>query len=397
MKANSNEWAKSARLVLAVWVLLSALLPFDLPARSMKPVSVINVTDLYHPPQDPGDNLDLIAAYALPEIELKAVILDVSEAFRRPVARHPGLGEDRDGPREGGFIPVIQLNSIFGRNVPCAVGPYRMMKSPQDKMLDTPAFQQAGIRLLLKTLSENPEPVTIVSFGSARPIAAAFNRDPALFRRKVSRIHLSAGASEPGYLEWNVLLDTNAMVCLLRSTLPIALYPCATKEGPFAYGPNNSYWQLPDLRFVERMAPPLRRYLAYAIGRSTRVDFLGALEEDPPAAVMRETLERRHNVWETAIWLNVSGRSLVRRSDGSARILRRQDLQPTDAVLPNAILPCRVEVREDGQFTIQRTPKPTNRWVYERGDPRENERALREALPAWYETINPIPPKETRE
>ena len=31
-----------------------------------KRVPVIDITDLYHPPQDPGDNLDLIAAYGCP-------------------------------------------------------------------------------------------------------------------------------------------------------------------------------------------------------------------------------------------------------------------------------------------------------------------------------------------
>ena len=102
-----------------------------------------------------------------------------------------------------------------------------MMKSPQDKMLDIPAFQQQGVELILKVLRESKEPVSILSFGSARPIAVAYNRDPKLFHAKVKRIHLSAGASSPDYLEWNVGLDPNAIVCLLRSDLPVAIYPCA--------------------------------------------------------------------------------------------------------------------------------------------------------------------------
>jgi hypothetical protein len=105
-------------------------------------VALIDTTDLYHPPQDPGDNFDLIAAYAIPEVDLKAVILDVTEKYRRPP----------EGPRDPGFIPVLQLNSIFGRNVPCGTTPYLPMKSPDDQMLDAPSFQQAGIELLLETL-----------------------------------------------------------------------------------------------------------------------------------------------------------------------------------------------------------------------------------------------------
>ena len=82
---------------------------------------LIDITDLYHPHQDPGDNFDLIAAYALPEIDLRAVIFDTSGPFRQPVADVPDFGyKDEGGPREPGFIPVEQLNFLFGRAVPCA-------------------------------------------------------------------------------------------------------------------------------------------------------------------------------------------------------------------------------------------------------------------------------------
>ena len=110
-------------------------------------VPLIDTTDLYHPPQDPGDNFDLIAAYALPEVDLRAVILDTTEKYRRPP----------EGPRDPGFIPVLQLNSIFGRNVPCGTTPYQPMQSPEDQMLDAPAFQQAGIELLIETLRRSSE------------------------------------------------------------------------------------------------------------------------------------------------------------------------------------------------------------------------------------------------
>jgi hypothetical protein len=83
------------------------------------PVPLIDVTDLYHPYQDVGDNFDILAAYALAEVDLRAIVLDCSEPFRQPVAKNPGRGlfEDSNGPREPGFIPVLQLNYIFGRNV----------------------------------------------------------------------------------------------------------------------------------------------------------------------------------------------------------------------------------------------------------------------------------------
>ncbi len=49
-------------------------------------IPVIDVTDLYHPYQDVGDNFDLVAAYALPEIDLRAVILDAHDSFRKAVS-----------------------------------------------------------------------------------------------------------------------------------------------------------------------------------------------------------------------------------------------------------------------------------------------------------------------
>ena len=98
-----------------------------LAATAGKKVPLIDVTDLYHPPQDPGDNLDLIAAYALPEVDLRAVVLDCTAAFRKPVADFAGLPPDPSGPRDPGFIPVTQLNYIFNRAVPCAAGPFETM------------------------------------------------------------------------------------------------------------------------------------------------------------------------------------------------------------------------------------------------------------------------------
>jgi hypothetical protein len=270
------------------------------------------------------------------------------------------------------------------------------MKSPGDKMLDAPPFQQQGIELILKTLRESARPVHIVSFGSARAIAAAYNRDPELFQKKLARLHLCAGGSSPpapNYIEWNVALDSLSIVCLLRTTLPIALYPDAANNAKsrgygvfspaFSYDEHNTYWKLPDLRFLSRMDAPLRRYLEYALNRSSRVDFLRATEVDGPP-LDEKLLAKEHYVWETAVWICVSGRKLVKRADGTCRILRADQVIPSDKVLPNELRPCTVTVRDDGIYEFRETTQPTNFSVYYRGDPQENEAALRQALPALY-------------
>jgi len=357
-------------------------------ADTVRRKPVIDVTDLYHPHQDCGDNMDIIAAYALPEVDLKAVILDCTDAFRKPVCDHPDPQlRDKNGPREPGFIPVLQLNYIFGREVPVAVGPFGSMKSPQDAMRDAPAFQQQGVNLILRTLRESGEKVDILIFGSARPVAVAYNRAPELMKDKVGLIHLCAGASSPEFQEWNIALDPHAVVCLLKSQLPIAIYSCATKDGPFAYGPHNCFWKLPDLRFVEKMNPRLRAYLAYAFGRSSRLDFLRAVEENPSAEQLERIYRKSHNVWETCVWLNVANRRLVRRADGSCRIVPVSEVKPSDKELPNNLRPCRITVNERGLFDFKITTEASNFFIYDRGDARENEAALREALPALYQSF----------
>jgi hypothetical protein len=383
----------------------AALLGADAPKPILARIPLIDVTDLYHPHQDVGDNFDILAAYALPEMDLRAVILDCTEPFRQPVVKDPGPGlfPDADGPREPGFIPVLQLNYIFGRNIPCATCPFTRMKSAGDKMRDAPPFQQQGIELILKTLRESAKPVHIVSFGSARAIAAAYNREPALFKNKLARLHLSAGGSSPpapNYIEWNVALDPLAIVCLLRSDLPIAIYPDAANNAggqgygvsspAFSYDAHNTYYNLPDLLFITRMDPPLRRYLEYAIGRSSRVDFLRATEVDGPP-LNRKVLAKQHHVWETAVWMCLSGRRLVRRADGSHRIVRPEDVLPADTVLPNELRACEVKVQNNGIYEIRETRAASNFSVYYRGNSRENEKALREALPALYLSFRSLP------
>jgi hypothetical protein len=364
-------------------------------------VPVIDVTDLYHPHQDEGDNFDILAAFAYPEIDLRAVILDCTEPFRHPLAHDPGEGlwPDARGPRDPGFIPVWQLNYIFNRNVPCAVGPFTLMNSPSDPMDDVPGFQQQGIELILRTLEESCEPVHIMTFGSVRAVAAAYNRAPRLFKEKVALISMSAGASGSDFLEWNVALDPLAILCLLRSDLPIAIFPnaAACNQDPaqeslgnaFSYDAHNTFWKLLNLHFFKDMEPRLRRYLDFAFGRVNRVDFLHAMDEDFPDGFNAGRYDNEYKIWETALWIIRTGRRLVRRADGAHRIIPPAELLPSDVELTNELRPCHVEVRDNGIYSFKETSGTTNRWIYYRGDPRENELALREALPALYLSFRP--------
>lgn len=351
------------------------------------PTPVITVTDLYQPPEDPGDNFDLVMPYGLDRVDLRAIILDVSIEKRESVREGvPGF----PGPREPGVIPVTQLNAIFGTRVPYGIAPFARMRSLDDPMTDVPAFQQTGIELLVETLGAAPEPVHIMSFGSARPIAVAFNRDPDLLREKVARIHLSAGSTTLDYLEWNVYLDPIAMRRVVGSGLPLALYPCATAIDCYTYDEHNTLWWFDDLAWIEKMHPALRRYLTYGLGGSARIDFLRALDEEAPDDLKRTVYGRRHAVWETAAWMNVSGSSLVRHADGTAEIVANDAVVAGDRVIRNDQVPCRVAPHESGLYTFELTGSDAaNATIFERDDPADYERALQEALPALYQSFAP--------
>jgi len=354
----------------------------------MKKVRVIDVTDLYHFHQDRGDNIDLIAPYAMEEIDLRAVILDVTDHFRQKESWDAtGKFFDPGGPRDTGIIPVNQLNYIFDQTVPYAPAPFLPMKHPGDGLHDAPKYQQQGISLLLQALRESEAQTDILIFGSLRAVAAAYNREPALLREKVRRIHISAGAASPDFLEWNINLDPQAAVCLLRSGLPIDLYPCAGETSSFDLSPHNSYWRLETMSFIKGMPPKLKSYLQYALTKAQRTDFLRAMEEEACDETLAPFYDNGHGVWETAVWLAVSGRRLVQRASGAYRIIRPGELAPGDRVLRAEMLPCVLDVRDNGGFSFTLTNKSSTCRIFYREAPAAYQAALNEAFPVWYQSF----------
>ena len=380
--------------------------PFRAPAKQL----VINTTDLYFPSQDGGDNFDLVMPYGLDEVEQLLIVLDGNHHLRDPEAQKSArLCRDPRGiARDPGYIAVAQLDHIFARRTPWCIGPWTRMKSEDDRLDWIPQAEQTGIQIFIETLRTAPRPVHVTVFGSARTLAAALNREPALLKAKIAMVHFCGGTAGNGvrFLEWNIGLDQLAARRLLGSELPITLYPCATAEGPFGMGRHNGYWQLPNLEFVRDLDPRLRSYLVYQLGPSSRLDTLRAVEEDPDPALLSAVAGRPHNVWETCVWLAISGRKLVRRADGTHRILKPAEIRPGDQVLPGGTIPCRLRLNDGhgtcrmwfdepydipdlGLFDWEMIDSVANRWMYDRGDVVENQTALREALPALYRSFSP--------
>lgn len=368
--------------------------------KEMSKTPVIVITDLYHPYQDPGDNLDLINGFALPDVDLLGVIIDGSDYFRKDTADHPTLWRDPRGPRECGIVPVCQMNYIFKQNVPYGIGPLSMTKSEDDKMSDLTAFEN-GVDLFIQLLAQAKQPVEVLSFGSARVVAVALNREPELLRKKIRRVHISGGTATKNHQmgsdtganmipggEWNVALDVFAFTRLLRSNLPIALYPCAGKDGGFVKDVNNTYWKMWRMDFLKDMSPKLQSYIGYAFTMSRAYDFLRQMDYRAPYSTGEIAPNEYFHIWETAIWLEATSRKVVKSTDGSYSIKRKCEVNADDKVLVSQLRPCNLTVRDDGRFEFEYTPK-SNVTIYYRSDVDENENALNEAVPKLFISYRP--------
>ena len=151
-------------------------------------------------------------------------------------------------------------------------------------------------------------------------------------KQKIHKIHLSAGTASKNHKlgsdaganaipggEWNVALDVFAFNRILKSDLPVAIYPCAGKDGGFVKDCNNTYWKLPDMDFIRKMNPQLQRYLDFAFTQKLQYDFLRAMNADYPVDIDLNRYPCPFHVWESAIWLKATqGRSFVLPPENTA-------------------------------------------------------------------------------
>jgi hypothetical protein len=274
-------------------------------------IPLVHMTDLYHPPQDPDDHVDLATVASLDEYDLKGVVLDVTRKF---LFASP---EGFDIRRDPGFVPVVQLGWLLGRAIPVAAGPTLPLSRPDDDAADRPPGEQAGVKLFLDILEECRDDVVVSVVGSARALTAAYNRYPALVRSKVRAVLLNAGSMAGPKREWNVGLDPDAYIGLWRSGLPIHWYPCATETG--AFNPDHergTFWKTTHERLFRDLAPSLRAWFTYAFSPGGGNNIIGALADAGPPAAWQRILADKRNMWATASLVMGAGRVLARTAGG---------------------------------------------------------------------------------
>jgi pyrimidine-specific ribonucleoside hydrolase len=343
------------------------------------PIPLIHITDLYHPPQDPDDHIDLATVLALTEFDLKAVILDITRRF---IDGSPG----KDMPRDPGFVPVAQLGYISGRSIPVAAGPPDPLIDYNDDVHDRHMQEQAGIELLLEVLQSSADPVFISVVGSARVVAAAYNRAPDLLIEKTRAVLLNAGATSI-HKDWNVQLDPAAYVTLWRSGLPIDWYPCASDKGGFdTLHPHNTCWHTDHRRLFKDLPDLLAGWFCHACTGSMRGDIIRALREQGYGAVWEHVLSAKRNMWSTASLVLSAGRRLERTHSGWRFSASSGESQ--SRIIPMEVIPIDATVTDTGEVDWQYIKKASKYRLFKREPGGEFDAAMTEALNALLCTID---------
>ena len=298
-----------ARLFMAGWSS-----PDIAKEHGQTPIAVIYCTDLFDPPGDPDDHFDLAALYSMPEIDIRAIVLDQG-----------AIQETQPGR-----IPVEQMNHLTGRGVPCATGLSRKLRSPVDQGLDEPERFQAGQLLIQRMLEEATTPVTIVSVGSLRDVAAAFNRHPALFQKKVSRLFAFIGDGHGTYQESNVGMDPQAYACVMNSGLDVYWVPCFD-GGLWSNEGDASFWQTTQGELLRDASVPVLGFFAYALLRDERMDPLESLNRPLDPHQRDRLFGAVRNVWGAAVFASIANRTLV-QSGSEWRAARPGDARGDERV-----------------------------------------------------------------
>jgi len=332
-------------------------------------VPIIHTSDLFHPPYDPDDQVDLGCLYALHELDVLAVIIDYHRDNSDLHMYEPAFGM------------ITQLNWMTGKAVPAAVGPNTKLRTPEDEGEHFSLRNQAGIKLLIDKLRSADEPVFISIVGSSRTVAAAFNREPDLFRKKVRAILLVAGYDirEKGdKLDTNSNFDPNAFVAIMRSGLPIRWFP------PGAWGkmlgganiydleavakvraPHAAKFMVPHTTLFDQLPKMVHAWLMYGFTGNQRGDIIRTLHEEWYAGmwwgVVKGGLRPLSSIPAVVM---AAERKLVRTDEGWRFV--PQDRVPDGAeCLKLDFIPVEVQVDDDAH-TSWKIVKESNILLFDR-------------------------------
>jgi hypothetical protein len=333
-------------------------------AESGRSVPVIYCTDLFHPHDDPDDHFDLATLYAMPELDIKGIVLDQGKKqLERP-----------------GRIPVSQMNRINGRAVPAVIGLADPLKSPDDKGLDQPPQFQQAAEFIVQALRSSPRPVCIATLGSVRDVVAAFNREPGLFRTNAAMVLAFIGeASDAKLQEYNVGLDPQAFVGLMRSGLPVYWVPCFD-GGLWQNRGHASFWRASHRALLGQSAFEVMQYFIYALEKE-RSEPLAFLSRPVELERQARLLAGTRNLWCAAVLGVMSGREVVLDGGKWSSVLPGSGPQASGAG-PKSLFgfsEMEVSVSDTGVVSYGKGPGSHKVRRFEVRDPAQYERGMTEA------------------
>jgi inosine-uridine nucleoside N-ribohydrolase len=210
------------RLVLGLLTLfLTAPTSRAADAPTVKSIPVILDTDI-------GDDIDDTWALALllqsPELDLKLVVGDYGKAQYR--ARLLAKFLERAGH---GAVPVgvgLDVAPLGDGRQTAWIEDYDLKSYPGKVHAD-------GVRALIDTIMESPQPVTLICIGPVPNIAAALKREPriaqhARFVGMDGSVRLGYGGVKQPCAEWNVKADPKALQAVFAAPWAITITPLDT-------------------------------------------------------------------------------------------------------------------------------------------------------------------------
>jgi hypothetical protein len=323
-------------------LLLLALPLSAAPETAPAKVPILYSTDLFHPHDDPDDHYDLASLFALDEFDIRGIVLDLGAKQKQKIGRPP----------------VEQMMKITGRRVTYAIGLGEPLRSRDDKALEQARDFQAGVNLLLAALRESKEKVTIFSTGSCRDLAAAINREPALFREKVRAVYFNVGnGPNEKQDEWNVMLDAKAYLRVFESGVPLYWCPCFGKNG---YA---TFFVADQTTVVKACKPRLQNFFIYCLTQS-KADPLAFLDTAPAALP-----KGPRNMWCTAPLLHAAGRKIYQRAADDFVALGPGEAQEAGLagkeIAPYEFVPVRVTIdAEKSSLVVEVRPAQPNAFVF---------------------------------
>ena len=303
-------------------------------------VPVIYCTDLFHPHDDPDDHFDITSLYAMEELDIQGIVLD----------------QGKKQESKPGRIPVEQMNYLTERNVPYAIGLSEPLKSPEDTAVNEPERYQEGVGLILDILDKTNDPVTIITVGSLRDVAAAYNRKPDIFRERVSRLMIFIGEASAGTQEWNVGLDPNAFIRIMNSGLPVWWVPCFD-GGNFKNKGNASFWKAEHSDLLKYASERVMNFFIYALLKKDPPDHLDFLGDEVDDKDRELVLSGVRNLWCTAVFTVAAGRKIIEKDGDWISVPGYYQSEETQVCEVFRFIPVTLYVDEQACVCYQKTPQ----------------------------------------